>query len=120
MPVKTESPPNCWEVFHCGKGPDALDRGDVVCPAALAYAMTGVHDGEAGGRACWAVAGSLATGVGARRCHVATSCLECAFYHSVRLDEGPAFRMWPGHDTSDGSRRMRLRSDGGRPDTRPR
>lgn len=107
--MDTEGAPNCWEVARCGRGPDAIARGEEACPAALAYALGGVNRGQAGGRACWTVAGSLATGPAAGTCPTAPSCLECGFYHSVRLDEGPGFRMWPRVDDVGGRARMRLR-----------
>lgn len=84
---------NCWQYNHCGREPHGSRAGDLgVCPAALESRLDGVHGGVNGGRACWAVAGSL--------CHVGENgasfdhqaiCRQCTFRSSVRRREGATF-----------------------------
>ena len=81
---------NCWEAKGCGRehgGPRAGEFG--VCPAASTAALDGINRGNNGGRACWALAGTLcgdvvqgtfATKMG--------SCIKCDFYKQVVKDEG--------------------------------
>ena len=51
---------NCWEFKQCGRqvgGAKAAQLG--VCPAATETRLDRMHHGVNGGRACWAVAGTL-------------------------------------------------------------
>ncbi len=81
---------NCWEFKHCGRqvGGPAVDKLG-VCPAASATQLEGINHGKAGGRACWAIAGTLCGGVvqGSFAQKLA-SCLNCEFYRAVVREEG--------------------------------
>ncbi len=81
---------NCWEVKHCGReqgGAKSRELG--VCPAASEMRVNGVHGGMRGGRACWAVAGTMCGGVvqGTFASKV-LNCQQCDFYAQVRAEEG--------------------------------
>ncbi len=65
-----------------------------MCPAATADSLDGVHGGEAGGRACWVVAGTLCRGmVQGTFAKKFENCAKCDFYLKVKADEGPDFRF---------------------------
>ena len=75
---------NCWEFKGCVRDP-----GCGTCPAAEDTRLNGINCGTNGGRACWAIAGTLCGGVvqGA----LATkpgSCMRCEFYKKVIKEEG--------------------------------
>lgn len=83
---------NCWEVRRCGREPGG-DRAGVfgVCPAAAERRLDGVNGGRNGGRACWAVAGTLCSdelqgshATKVQRCHA------CELYLAVCAEEGEA------------------------------
>lgn len=81
---------NCWEFKNCGRqlnGPKAAELG--VCAAAKERRTTGINGGLNGGRACWAIAGTLCGGVvqGSFAAKV-NNCLKCEFYQLVGLEEG--------------------------------
>ncbi len=84
---------NCWEFKKCGRqpaGPKAAELG--VCPASIERRTSGVNGGSQGGRACWALTGTLC---GARVqgtfASKLVSCQKCEFYEVVRREEGAAF-----------------------------
>ena len=86
---------NCWEYRKCGReqgGTHAMDRGG--CPAAGQTKLDGVHGGRNGGRACWAIAGTLcegeAQGSFAKK-H--KNCTTCDFYMLVEREEGTDFLL---------------------------
>ena len=55
---------NCWEFKQCGRQKGGENAGDLgVCPAATEEAADGLNCGKKGGRACWALAGTLCGGV---------------------------------------------------------
>jgi hypothetical protein len=61
-----------------------------VCPAATETALQGVNGGKNGGRACWALAGTLCGGkVQGSFAKKMTNCLKCDFYQQVAAEEGP-------------------------------
>ncbi|MCK5021069.1 MAG: hypothetical protein KAS32_28925 [Candidatus Peribacteraceae bacterium] len=75
---------NCWEVKDC--------KDKLTCPAYKSNKLDGVHDGTAGGRACWAVAGTLCGGeVAGRFAQKTITCLACDFYKQVFGEEGVDF-----------------------------
>ena len=82
---------NCWEYMLCGReiGGGHVDECG-VCPAATDTTLTGIHGGKNGGRACWAVAGTVCEGN--IQCSFArkgrNSCGRCDFYHIVKKEEG--------------------------------
>lgn len=81
---------NCWEVKNCGRQPG----GDQVvtlgeCPAVSAFACHRVNNGINGGRACWAVAGTLCGGkVQGSFTDKVRGCANCDFFHQVSQEEG--------------------------------
>ena len=83
---------NCWEFKQCGRQPGGDAVGALgVCPAARAHELDGINCGSAGGRACWAIAGTLCDGVvQGTFAQKFGSCMKCAFYRSVVKEEGHA------------------------------
>jgi len=81
---------NCWEFKKCGRevgGPKAAELG--VCAAAKATKVNGIHGGKNGGRACWAVAGTLCGGkLQGTFATKISSCMACDFYRIVISEEG--------------------------------
>lgn len=84
---------NCWEFFHCGRQPGGEKVDDMgICPAAVEYNLNGVNQGVNGGRACWAIAGTLCMGeTQGTYAQKLGDCLRCAFYTSVRQELGGSF-----------------------------
>jgi hypothetical protein len=81
---------NCWQVKHCGREPGGSKAGELgVCAAASATALNGTNGGCNGGRACWAIAGTLCGGKvqGTYATNVA-NCMQCEFYRQVAAEEG--------------------------------
>jgi hypothetical protein len=81
---------NCWEFKKCGReqgGTKASELG--VCPAFTEARVNGVNGGKNGGRACWAVTGTLCGGKlqGTFAAKVG-NCLKCEFYQLVGAEEG--------------------------------
>lgn len=84
---------NCWEFMNCSKtNPEVVKNGCNTCPALTNRATDGINGGKAGGRACWAIVGTLAR-EGARGYHAGKrkSCIDCEFYQSVQTEEGNRF-----------------------------
>jgi hypothetical protein len=82
---------NCWEFKKCGREPDGAKAKELgVCPAAIEKRADGVNGGKNGGRACWAVTGTLCGGntQGTFASKVG-NCLKCEFYQLVGAEEGP-------------------------------
>jgi hypothetical protein len=84
---------NCWEVKVCGRedgGSKVAELG--VCPAAVETRCDGVNHGKNGGRACWALAGTLCGGeVQGAFAHKLANCLSCDFYKQVGREESLNF-----------------------------
>lgn len=85
---------NCWEVKLCGREPDGKKVSELgVCEAATETKLDGTNHGKNGGRACWAITGTLCggevQGAFASKLH---NCLQCEFYQSVRKEEGTEFQ----------------------------
>lgn len=80
---------NCWETKKCGREPGGLNAHELgVCPAATDKRYHGVNRGNAGGRFCWNIDGTL--------CHAhadgpAASCTDCGFVQEVEQQEGRFF-----------------------------
>ena len=56
---------NCWEFKKCGRQPGGVKVAELgVCEAASAAVLNDIHDGKNGGRACWAITGTLCGGHG--------------------------------------------------------
>lgn len=84
---------NCWEYMQCGREPGGQHVVDLgSCPVSEATAIHGLHGGDCGGRACWAIGGSLCGGkVQGSFASKIKNCLECDFYHLVKVEEGDRF-----------------------------
>ncbi|WP_446007747.1 two-CW domain-containing protein [Candidatus Electrothrix sp.] len=93
--IMTQAKINCWEFKQCGKEPGGKNAAEGVCPVAVEQGADGVHSGMNAGRCCWVIPNNL--------CHddmpqknireQNTLCLQCDFYHMVRTDEIPAFKV---------------------------
>lgn len=85
---------DCWVFTGCGRQPDGLRVDDLgVCPASTETRADSVNHGHNGGRACWAIAGTLC-GSEVHGIYVDKigTCLECAFYDAVQREEGDALQ----------------------------
>lgn len=80
---------NCWEFKMCGRQPGGGKVAELgICPASVAAGANGIHDGHNGGRACWAIVGTLCAGkvqdsLVAKLHH----CVGCDFRRSVEAEE---------------------------------
>ena len=84
---------NCWQYMGCGRGPGGVNVAKQgICPAADDAGADGLHGGDGGGRACWAISGTLCGGkVQGSFAAKITNCLECDFYRLVQLEEKDRF-----------------------------
>ncbi len=82
--------PNCWEVKKCGREPGGPKSGELgVCVAATELRLHRTNGGKNGGRACWAVSGTLCGGnVQGSFASKLGNCLKCEFYNQVASEEG--------------------------------
>jgi hypothetical protein len=64
-----------------------------VCPAATEKRLHGVNNGRNGGRACWALTGTLCGG-SVQGTHAAKlgNCMQCEFFKQVRAEEGGTYK----------------------------
>ena len=92
MPVR-----NCWEEKNCGRQPGGERVAEMgECPAVGAFACHGMNNGINGGRACWAVAGTLCGGeVQGMFASKLKGCANCDFFHQVAQQEGNALATVP-------------------------
>ena len=83
------SPQNCWEFKQCGRqegGANVAALG--ICPVSTATHRDGQNHGLNGGRACWAVAGTLCGGeVQGIFAQKIGNCARCEFFQKVRREE---------------------------------
>lgn len=88
---------NCWEFKRCGREPGGINSAEGVCPVALEQRADGVHDGLNGGRCCWVLRDNLCQSTTEKRGKLSkaknTECLQCDFYHLVRKEEIPYFKV---------------------------
>ncbi len=84
---------NCWEFKDCGREPGGKHVAELgVCPAATNEKAHGINSGKNGGRACWAIAGTLCNGnVEAGFADKFPNCFHCSFYNKVLSEEGILF-----------------------------
>jgi hypothetical protein len=77
---------NCWEYKKCGREPGGIKVHELgVCPATVEEGLDGTHGGKNGGRACWAVAGSLCGGkVQGTFAQKYGNCVICDFFKIVK------------------------------------
>jgi hypothetical protein len=87
---------NCWEVKKCGRQPGGNRvNTEGICPASTIMAVTGINNGINGGRACWALTGTMSgpaekvQGTFARI--LSSSCYDCEFYEQVMIEEQDDF-----------------------------
>ncbi len=88
---------NCWSFKRCGREPGGKNVRDLgTCPASVEHKLSGIHEGDCAGRACWVVAGTLCNGrqqgTFAQKYH---NCEICDFYQMVKEEEGLKFKMSP-------------------------
>jgi hypothetical protein len=83
---------NCWDFKKCGREPGGAKSKDLgVCPAALEKRLQATNSGSNGGRACWAITGTLCGGkVQGTFATKVGNCLQCEFYQLVAKEEGSA------------------------------
>jgi len=86
---------NCWEIKNCGResGGSRVDQLG-VCPAASDMTCNGVNGGVNGGRACWAVAGTLCHGeIQGTFAQKRLSCYTCEVYRLIKAEAGESFEL---------------------------
>lgn len=83
---------NCWEHKKCGRQPGGHKEKELgVCPVTVHRELDGAHEGTAGGRACWAIAGSLCGGrVQGTYAQKLANCWRCDFMNRVKDEEEPS------------------------------
>jgi hypothetical protein len=82
---------NCWEYKNCGRQQGGPKTGELgVCGASSERRANGINGGRNGGRACWAIAGTLCGGkVQGSFASKVINCMKCEFYQLVGAEEGP-------------------------------
>lgn len=80
---------NCWEFSACGREPGGTNVYELgICPAAIAKNCDGIHGGVCGGRACWAISGTLCDGkLQGTIASKFKNCLKCQFYQQVLSEQ---------------------------------
>ena len=80
---------NCWEYKKCGREEGGSKTSELgVCVAAAEIRADGFNEGQNGGRACWALAGTFCGGqVQGVFAEKLINCLECEFFKQVRHEE---------------------------------
>ncbi|MBU2627690.1 MAG: hypothetical protein KKE61_03655 [Proteobacteria bacterium] len=84
---------NCWEFIHCERQPggaNVLELG--LCPASTTTKADGINGGKNGGRACWALSGTLCGAIvqGAFATKI-RNCMKCDFYKLVQNEQKSDF-----------------------------
>ena len=90
---------NCWEYKKCGREPNGIHAEELgVCPASTEAKVNHLNHGVNGGRACWAVSGTLCGGKvqGTFAVKLSTCLYNCQFYQLVEHEEGPYFQGTKG------------------------
>lgn len=82
-----QSATNCWDFMHCGQEITGGQGGEALCPAVLCSAANGIHYGHNGGRACWALDGTLCAGKPEQAAEKTAACMACAFFQKVHREE---------------------------------
>jgi hypothetical protein len=84
---------NCWEFKKCGREPGGENVTELgVCPAAVETRTNAMNSGNNGGRACWAISGTMCGGkVQGSYAVKIGNCLNCEFYQRVQREEKPRF-----------------------------
>lgn len=104
---------NCWEYKQCGRQPGGEKTGELgVCPVSTQRQAHSINSGINGGRACWAIEGTLCGGkVQGTFAQKMGNCMECDFYNLVRREEGANYKgtreiiqkLTPGPKTNNGT-----------------
>jgi len=99
---------NCWEFKQCGRQPGGEKVAEFgVCPAAVEKRLDDVNHGQAAGRCCWALTGTLCGGkVQGSFAMKLGNCLKCTFFTTVRQEEGT--------DYAASTQILKILHDGGR------
>ena len=81
---------NCQEYKSCGREPNGSKVELLgVCPAVTDDRADGINEGQNGGRACWAITGTLCGGVVQGTFAVKLgNCMACDFYKVVQQEQG--------------------------------
>jgi hypothetical protein len=81
---------NCWEFKKCGREPGGAKTAELgVCSAAVQAKTQGINEGKNGGRACWAISGTLCGGkVQGTYAAKLANCMTCEFYKLVQSEQG--------------------------------
>ncbi len=81
---------NCWEFKKCGREKGGAKTAELgVCPATTETRVNGANSGKNGGRACWAVTGTLCGGaVQGTFAAKLGNCNKCEFFQLVANEEG--------------------------------
>lgn len=81
---------NCWQYKKCGREPGGLKALELgVCAASIEKRVSGINHGNNGGRACWAITGTLCGGkVQGTFASKLANCMQCEFYQLVGSEEG--------------------------------
>ena len=82
---------NCWQYKKCGRNPGGDKVAEFgICPAAIETRTDKINRGTNGGRACWAISGTLCGGkVQGTFASKLSNCMQCEFYQLVGVEEGP-------------------------------
>lgn len=80
---------NCWEFKNCGRQQGGIKAAELgICPAATETKLNNINSGNNGGRACWALTGTLCGGkVQGTYAIKFGNCLICEFYQKVKTEE---------------------------------
>ena len=81
---------NCWEFKKCGREQGGVKSAELgVCMAAKETRTNGINGGKNGGRACWAITGTLCGGqVQGTFATKLGNCMQCEFFKTVKTEEG--------------------------------
>jgi hypothetical protein len=84
---------NCWEFKKCGREPGGIKVKELgICPSATEGRTNGLNHGKNGGRACWAIAGTLCGGkVQGTFAQKFFDCLKCELFKTVFREEGNSY-----------------------------
>ncbi|MBU0508719.1 hypothetical protein KKH27_07785 [bacterium] len=84
---------NCWQFKRCGRQPGGSKAAEFgVCPAFIETRTHTINGGVNGGRACWAIAGTLCAGkVQGTFALKIGDCTACSFYVLVTLEESTTY-----------------------------
>ncbi|MBF0564266.1 MAG: hypothetical protein HQK89_03390 [Nitrospirae bacterium] len=87
FPKKSGGKLNCWQFKQCGREPGGKNSVSIgICPVATAANFNGLHGGENGGRACWAVPSTLCENSGNLASKI-RNCTTCEFHQLVIKEE---------------------------------